>query len=179
MRVTGWPGQRSPARPPADPSTGQSFNSIPWEARDRRTILTLLEAGADPSELDREGWRKLVGLAESRTSALEEVTREQYLAARYEREGVANPEDMTEPFRLAMIRAGHRASGARAQFDDPPTFACGLSWKSRPPQVWCFERYGQSISLMPDGRTLLIAGEHEPHPQNADLQPRYTCQKLS
>lgn len=145
----------------ADPSTGQSFNSILWEAKDRKTILTLLEAGADPSELDREGLRKLVGLAESRTSALEEVTREQYLAARYEREGVANPEDMTEPFRVAMIRGGNNASCARKQFDDPPTFARGLSWKSRPPQVWCFERYGQSFSLMPDGRTLQIAGEHE------------------
>ena len=29
--------------------------------------------------------------------------------------------------------------------------------------MWCFDRFGQSTTTFPDGRMVLIAGEHEDH----------------
>ncbi|MBV6459803.1 MAG: hypothetical protein HONBIEJF_02956 [Fimbriimonadaceae bacterium] len=145
----------------ADMSIGDGISGIIEAARDRETILFLLNAGADPAKIDRDARRKLVGLPDENDTALLAVTAEQYMAARYERPGTANPEDITEPFRLAMINAGCNAYLARDRFDDEARMACGVSWQSRPPQVWCFDRFGQSVTLMPDGRSILIAGEHE------------------
>jgi ankyrin repeat protein len=145
----------------ANPSTGERFDSILSRAKDRDTILMLLEAGADPAELDAAGRRKLLGLGEERQEALLKVTAEQYFAHRYDREGATNPEDMSDPFRLAMIRDGGPAFRARVQFKDEIEFVCGLTQEARPPQVWCFDRFGPSFTLMPDGRTILIGGEHE------------------
>jgi len=59
-----------------------------------------------------------------------------------------------------MIRAGCNAYRAREHFGDPATFACGLKGQ-REPAVWCFQRFGQSTTILPDGRIVLIAGEHE------------------
>lgn len=145
----------------ADPNKGDHFDSYLSNAKDRPTILALLAAGADPSELDHEGRRRLVGLGEVDESQLATVSRDHYFEFRFEREGKANPEDVTDPFRLAMIRSGCNAYRPRDRFEDDPTFACNRSWKDRPPQVWCFDRFGQSFTLMPDGRTIMIAGEHE------------------
>ncbi len=145
----------------ASPSKGRSFDSIVSGAKDRQTILILLEAGADPAELDNEGRRKLVGLPEANDSALATVSIDQYRAACYVREGHSNPEDLTEPFRIAMVLAGCNAYQARSRFGNDSSYACSRTWKSRPPQVWCFERFGQSFTLMPDGRTIMVAGEHE------------------
>jgi len=145
----------------ADPESGSEFDKPLSNAKTRETILMLLEAGANPAGLDAAGRRRLVGLGNGGAAQLSSISREQYLAARYEREGSANPEDITEPFRLAMIRSGLDAYGARRRFDDDPVFACGISKEKRPPQVWCFDRFGQSFTILPDGRTILIAGEHE------------------
>jgi hypothetical protein len=58
---------------------------------------------------------------------------------------------MVEPFWEGMIRAGITAyRGAHlygdARHDSP---------------VWCAQRFGQSITPLPDGRIVQIAGEHE------------------
>ncbi len=145
----------------AHPHASGGLDSALRDALDQETILLLLDGGADPAELSAEGRRVLLGLPEAREVPLVSITKEQYLRARYEREGRANPEDMTDPFRLAMIQAGVNAYVARSRFNDESTSSCSLSWTDRPPQVWCFDRFGQTFTQLPDGRTILIAGEHE------------------
>lgn len=58
---------------------------------------------------------------------------------------------MDQPFWQAMIRSGIDAyAGARlagGTRDDCP--------------VWCAQRFGQSLTLLPDGRAIQIGGEHE------------------
>lgn len=144
-------------RPDCNNKCGCDINDAP----DRETVEILLETGVDPALLDLDTLRKLLNLEESDPPRLLGLTRDQYMAARYERAGDANPEDLTEPFKLAMIRDGGSAYCARTHFNDRATIACRISWDSRPPQVWCFDRFGMSFTRMPDGRAILIAGEHE------------------
>src|SRR5262249_45557108 len=52
-----------------------------------------------------------------------------------------------------MIRCGVSAYEARSRFDE----GCG----TLAGPVWCAQRYGQSLTLLPDGRVVQIGGEHE------------------
>ena len=62
---------------------------------------------------------------------------------------------MDVPFWREMVKLGWGAYGARRQYQDTD-----YDWESRKP-VWCFSRFGQSITQLPDGRVIEIAGEHE------------------
>lgn len=53
-----------------------------------------------------------------------------------------------------MVASGAVAWAPRHRFDDKDT---------RDEPVWCFHRFGKSINLLPDGRIIEIAGEHEDH----------------
>jgi hypothetical protein len=65
--------------------------------------------------------------------------------------GKHNPELMNEPFWHAMICSGLSAyRGARL-----------VGGTSQPSPVWCAQRFGQSLTLLPDSRAIQIAGEHE------------------
>lgn len=80
-----------------------------------------------------------------------EATREQFLEQRHRQFGTANPQQMDMPFWESMVRSGKHAYGARKQFgalDDEGA-------------VWCFKRFGMSQTILSDGRTLCVAGEHE------------------
>ncbi|MEO8096619.1 MAG: hypothetical protein ABI811_02885, partial [Acidobacteriota bacterium] len=50
-----------------------------------------------------------------------------------------------------MIRSGISAAEATQRYGDTG---------DRSP-VWCAQRFGQSLTLLPDGRAVQIAGEHE------------------
>jgi len=145
----------------ANPTKGDIYDSIVSKAKDTQTLLLLLNAGSDPAEVKALGRRTLVGLPRPNNAPLASITQEQYMQARYERPGRTNPEDLTEPFRLAMIQSGSSAYAPRVRFDDMPDFACHLSWSERSPQVWCFDRFGQSFTQIPDGRIIMVGGEHE------------------
>ena len=60
---------------------------------------------------------------------------------------------MNEPYWLGMIRAGVSAYAAACHFDGQ------RRWNE--PALWCAQRFGQSISFLPDGRIVQVAGEHE------------------
>lgn len=167
----------------ADPNAPQDYFPLIQSAADREMILLLHEFGADLNGLNNEGRRTLLGLGENDLSG---VSQNDYLAGRYPEEGTSNPQDIGGPFRLAMIRAGWWAYGAREHFgdsafgdidsgeeeseDESETIvelteeeeeegaACTLHFG---PPVWCFCRFGQSTTILPDGRIVLIAGEHE------------------
>jgi hypothetical protein len=66
---------------------------------------------------------------------------------------MTNPERMSFRFWEAMIRSGVSAYHARQRFaaTDEPPHAPG----------WCANRFGQSLTLLPDGRAIQIGGEHE------------------
>jgi hypothetical protein len=128
--------------------------SVLGRAETAAVVRRLLEAGADPRRLSPHGHRALCGL-EGGVERLAAVSREDAHRARTRRFGAANPERMAEPFWEAMIRAG--VSGWEA------AQALGLESSLDRTAVWCAQRYGQSITLLSDGRIVQIGGEHEDH----------------
>lgn len=133
------------------------FGKVPLGlAQTREGVLRLLDAGSDPQHLSHEGRRALVGLpAEEAPALLAGVTEAEFQRARTRRFGTANPECMEEPFWLGMIRSGLDACHALDRFQ-------GGSGGRREP-IWCAQRFGQSVTLLPDGRVVQIGGEHEDH----------------
>jgi len=113
----------------------------------REIALRLLDAGADPAELSFEGRRALVGLDPHPDESLIDVALDTAAACW----GNRNPELMDRPFWQAMIRSGIDAYAA-AQLVGRTRDAC---------PVWCAQRFGQSLTLLPDGRAIQIGGEHE------------------
>ncbi|MBN9520371.1 ankyrin repeat domain-containing protein [bacterium] len=115
-------------------------------------IRRLLDAGADPVSLSCYHQRILIGLPETRGKALAEVSPDEFWRAPTRYFGGRNPDLLREPFWEAMIRDGVCAYSARKRFVDGGQLG---------EPVWCADRYGQSLTLLPDGRAVQIAGEHE------------------
>lgn len=84
-----------------------------------------------------------------------DLTAELYTKWRSPRFGTANPERMDNPVWDWLIRSGVTAYQANKRFNGPDPGTAGSGW--------CFDRFGQSVTMLPDGRELLIAGEHEDH----------------
>ncbi len=125
------------------------------EARTRTLAERLLQAGANPRFLGNEGRRVIIGLlADPDMRLLERVTKSEFLRARTRRFGSANPERMEEPFWIGMIRSGVSGYAATTHFQGPSSML-----KQEP--VWCAQRFGQSLTILPDGRVVQIGGEHE------------------
>jgi ankyrin repeat protein len=133
----------------ADPNAEVSNGPLLSAVTDPETLALLLEYGADPNGLEHEGRRALLGLTDG-DDPLDVVSHEEYLAGCHAVETESNPEETTGAYRVAMIRAGHNAWTARQHFGD-----------ERDLPAWCAQRFGQTITRLPDGRTILIAGEHE------------------
>jgi hypothetical protein len=110
-----------------------------------------------------------------------EISDEQFRAQRARRFGASNPEQLDVPFWVFMVRRGWIAYQARMQFDPAyrqymDTFrarrereeagAAAIDEPALPhpgygPPIWCFSRFGMSLTRLPDGRALFIGGEHE------------------
>ena len=78
------------------------------------------------------------------------LTAETFLKWRSLVRGTTNPQPMTNPVWKWLVETRLSAYQANELFHGP----------SDGPG-WCFTRYGQSETTLPDGRTLSIAGEHE------------------
>lgn len=125
-------------------------------ARTRGTVVRLLEAGADPKYLLQEGCRSVLGLPVDPDEALlERVSDADFRRARTRRFGATNPERMEEPFWLGMIRSGINGYQATVRFEGPSSMGTA--------PVWCAQRFGQTLTFLPDGRVVQIGGEHEDH----------------
>jgi ankyrin repeat protein len=131
---------------------GQSALSF---VRTREIAMRLLAAGADPARLPFEGRRALLGFDPDPDETLLDLTPGEFVQDRTRRFGTRNPEPMSSRYYEGMIRAGINAYQAARLFD-------GRAGKPVSP-VWCAQRFGQSITFLPDGRVLQIAGEHEDH----------------
>lgn len=129
-------------------ANGTAFN----RARSPLVALRLLDAGADPRDLSFEGRRALVGLPPDQDVDLITASPADFARGRAPRFGATNPERMQEPFWEGMIRAGVTGHEGLLRFTSERT--------GRTP-VWCAQRFGQSLTFLPDGRIVQIGGEHE------------------
>lgn len=87
-------------------------------------------------------------------SRLPEVKLSNYAfeAHRSYRSGSSNPESFLPPFWSEQMRGG-RYSKLEALGYEP----------DRDKPVWSFSRFGRTATILPDGRLVLVAGEHEDH----------------
>ena len=83
------------------------------------------------------------------------VTRDLFLQWRSPRLGSSNPERMNNPGWEWLAKPRINAYQANQCMNGPSAMDAGPGW--------CFDRFGQSASELPDGRTVFIAGEHEDH----------------
>lgn len=79
--------------------------------------------------------------------------REVFLAYRSARRGTANPERMNNPVWEWLIASGISAWQANQRFSAP------IGTDVVP--GWCFQRFGQTSTILSDGCEILIGGEHE------------------
>ncbi len=104
----------------------------------------------DDSDEEDDLWDP-AGLANSKPDA--SVTPKLFKHWRTPRFGRSNPERMNNPVWEWLVRCRVNAYGANEWFDGPSSFDAG--------PCWCFRRFGQSRTKLPDGRMVLIGGEHE------------------
>lgn len=150
-------------------------------ATDRDVIELLLDAGADPDDLDPEQLASLLGYKTDEPPA---CSLEDYLQFSSRAFGRSNPERFHNPFWTAMVHCGGAASLAESSYAAQAralrkTKAAATpakpkqTWNDpRRPSgtetvfdggypVWCYQRFGKSLNRLPDGRFIEIAGEHE------------------
>jgi ankyrin repeat protein len=119
--------------------------------------MTLIAAGADPQHLSVQGRRAILGYSPEPDEDLLEVSATDFAHGRTRRFGRQNPESMDDPFWYGMIRSGISAYEARKRFGVENRHG------ARDTPVWCAQRFGQSITFLPDGRIVEVGGEHEDH----------------
>ncbi|MGI3185772.1 hypothetical protein [Nioella aestuarii] len=71
--------------------------------------------------------------------------------------GTRNPSAFDNPFYLEMIRSFDSAYAGMKTHSS----ATRASWGPGP--IFSFDRFGRTVTRLPDGRLVLIAGEHEDH----------------
>lgn len=111
-------------------------------------LKMLVDAGEDLNEINDDMRRLLTGVNHNHI----QVSAAEYLIGKQPRFGKTNPEIMEIDFWKAMVCSGDSAYTAKSTFDDID------NWNH---PVWCYQRFGRTITLLPDGRIVEIAGEHE------------------
>jgi hypothetical protein len=132
-------------------ATGTALGS----ATTRNIALRLMNAGAHPKHLTSEGRRAILGYPSEPDEKLVDVSANEFQQGRSRRFGKHNPEKMKIPFWEGMIRSGINAYQGGKLFGDERKFDPGYM------PIWCAQRFGQSITFLPDGRIVQVAGEHE------------------
>lgn len=134
----------------ADVGRKNGYNmSAMSEASSEEVIRVLVEAGEDLSDASTEAKRKMLGLS---TGGTLNITADEYRSGSRPRFGTSNPELMHIPCWHEMVRTGISAYAAKKQFGD-------TEFKRDP--LWCFDRFGMSLTELPDGCFVQIGGEHE------------------
>jgi hypothetical protein len=83
------------------------------------------------------------------------ITPELFQEWRSPRRGKSNPERQNNPVWEWLVKSRLNAFQANERMRGPSAMEAGPGW--------CFDRFGQSCTLLPDGRKVFIAGEHEDH----------------
>jgi ankyrin repeat protein len=120
------------------------------KARSLEMIERLLEAGEEMAEIGSY-WRRQ--FAKVDYPDVWDLPHQDYETDKHPRFGTHNPSEMAIPFWREMVKFRGGAYAARTYYQD-------TDW-TQEGAVWCFDRFGQSITRLPDGRVIEIAGEHE------------------
>ena len=154
------------------------FTEAEWKESQQETAESIREMGENPTVdlmindvLSIEVLRLFLAAGDNLDDAPAEVKRlfiglgnegefqaslQEYKRHKYPVYGSSNPEAMNHPFWRDMVRLGVNAYQARERYDDTEAF-------DDPDGVWCFERFGSSLTRLEDGRFVQIGGEHEDH----------------
>lgn len=84
-----------------------------------------------------------------------EITREHFLEWRAARRGSHPAEDQTNPVWLWILDTNVTAFHANDHFKGPNPYERDTG------PGWCFNRFGRTVTDLPDGRRIIISGEHE------------------
>ncbi len=154
------PNMRWTATLEADEAAGlcaQTYEKLlAWDCGSEEMAKLLTEFGADPSGFDNlEGdyLSKLTGMSRIAPRTVPLADGAETFSPRH---GTANPERYEPDFWIEQIRTGRTGYEAAAEITGRSRDVCG-------PPVWSFRRYGRTATRLPDGRWVLIAGEHEDH----------------
>lgn len=129
----------------------QLNQTIIASARSREMASLLLEHGAGLEDFDFILRSQIIGCRGDKRVSVDEAV---YRAAKHRRFGSSNPELFDEPFWLEMVDCRADAWEPRLKFE-------GKERDEESEAIWCFGRFGCSVSSLEDGRYIEIAGEHE------------------
>ena len=129
-------------------------NHIPERAIQVASTLEVVELlvanGDDLNDASDEIRMQIIGTGQIDQP---QVAQEVYEAEKHPIFGNSNPEEVRNEFWIDMIRAGVNAWQARKKYGDEDLGG------TQP--VWCYQRFGRTTNILPDGRIIEIAGEHE------------------
>ena len=111
-------------------------------------VEILVESGAEFSDIHDSARAKLLNLRRLDKLSTDKTT---YLNQRYRTFGESNPQKCEFEFWYDMVRCGHGAWTARKEFKD----------EDSNDSVWCYQRFGKSITSLGDSEFVEIAGEYE------------------
>ena len=132
----------------ANPNTRDKYDSVPVaSALTMAMARILIDAGASLSQIDDELRQQLTGIYHQELL----TTKQDYLLGRYRQFGLSNPEVMKVNFWSAMIRSNCSAWKARDKYSD----------RNSSQAVWSYQRFGRTITELPNGKIIEIGGEHE------------------
>ncbi|WP_417851442.1 ankyrin repeat domain-containing protein [Thalassoglobus sp.] len=114
-------------------------------------LQLFLDVGDNLSLAPTEIQRDYIGIG---STTKFQCTKKEYWSHKSPRFGSSNPEVIGNPFWNDMIRIGCNAYVARKRFKDDDPF-------SNPGPVWCYDRFGATLTPLSDGRFVQIGGEHE------------------
>ena len=120
-------------------------------------MVALLHAhGANIDRIHGEASRVLLGLEPEKDDRLLTCSAADFERHHAPQYASTNGQNITSSFHLCMIESGESAYAAGKHFQLKRSFS-DPSWK----HIWNVDRFGQSTTLLPDGRYIQIGGEHE------------------
>lgn len=130
-------------------SAEKDYTSPVKEAVSEQMRALFIRFGVNPAHIEYKIDPEEVPLSFLPEKAL---TQEDFDLNRTRRPGRANPERFLPKFWYEQMRTGRYSAPKEITHD-----------KDRAKPVWSFNRFGRSATPLPDGRLMLIGGEHEDH----------------
>jgi hypothetical protein len=121
-------------------------SSIFW-AKSVVVARMLVAAGADFNCVSQYVRQLLTNVS----TDVNQVSWEQYQSGKQQRFGLTNPELMSVDFWRSMVGSRWSASEARIEFNESDFDS----------PIWSFDRFGQSLTELPDGRIVEIGGQQD------------------
>ena len=141
----------------ADPNAQtESGNYFINQVTSKPMVELLVKHGVALDRIYGGASRLLLDLVEEHDSSLIICSAADFAQHRHPCYGSYNGEDITSPFHVSMIESGESAYGAGEHFKFDRSFT-DPEWL----HIWNVARFGQSTTLLSDGRYVQIGGEHE------------------